>query len=314
MLKIFTYEKIPEDITFPILLEDHLGGFDIQLNNDYFKILDDYAESKNLIGEVYTNYLFDDSIKVKYKNLEFKLYFEEYLNDLRSYTMHPENKFENFISCFNGAKHVSRQLLTSILNNQGLFNKTYCSKNFTTNNDEVTSHLNNFYLDEKEVRLYEKFFLNDDEFNKNNFSFGYNEDFKFDHDKNIFNIENIITKSFLNIVSETMATSYYPFITEKFLYSVVTRGLFLSYAQPNWHKQLVRMYGFRLYDKVFDYSFDEILNPVKRLIKLLDSITRFQFLSINELNDLYEMEKETIEFNYSHYFSGEYQKNIMVHT
>ena len=119
-------------------------------------------------------------------------------------------------------------------------------------------------------------------------------------------MENKLTQSFLHIVSETIATSYYPFVTEKFLYSIVTRGLFLSYAQPGWHAHIEKYYGFKLYTKLFDYRFDSITNPVERLVELMTMVGKFSKLTPFEWHDLYLIEQDNIEFNYDHYFSGNY--------
>ena len=150
-------------------------------------------------------------------------------------------------------------------------------------------------------------FKNSDDFNNKIYSFGH---VRYDHKNNIYNLENKLTGSFLHLVSETMATSYYPYYSEKFLYSVVTRGLFLSYAQPMWHKHLEKYYGFKKYDKIFNYDFDSIKNPVKRLVKLIEMISKFKNLSVDDWRDLYLMEEETIEYNYDHYFSGNYLKHL----
>ena len=107
-----------------------------------------------------------------------------------------------------------------------------------------------------------------------------------------------------------MATSYYPFVTEKFLYSVVTRGLFLAYAQPGWYDYAEKYYGFKRYDRIFDYSFDQIKNPVKRLVKLIEMVSKFSKLSSADWKDLYLMEQDTIEFNYDNYFSGNYLRTL----
>ena len=133
---------------------------------------------------------------------------------------------------------------------------------------------------------------------------------RFEHDKNIYNLENKLTQSFLHIVSETMATSYYPFLTEKFLYSIVTRGLFLTYAQPGWHAHIEKYYGFKLYTKLFDYRFDSITNPVKRLIELMTMIGKFSKLTTDEWHGLYLLESDSIEYNYDHYFSKSYLKSL----
>jgi hypothetical protein len=133
---------------------------------------------------------------------------------------------------------------------------------------------------------------------------------QFEHDKNIYNLENKLTQSFLHIVSETMPTSYYPFVTEKFLYSIVTRGLFLAYAQPEWHAHIAKYYGFKLYTRLFDYRFDGITNPVERLVELMTMIGKFSKLTPHEWHDLYLLESDSIEYNYDHYFSKDYLKDL----
>jgi hypothetical protein len=110
-----------------------------------------------------------------------------------------------------------------------------------------------------------------------------------------------------------MATSYYPFVTEKFLYSVVTRGLFLAYAQPGWHAHLEKYYGFKRYTKLFDYRFDLIQNPVERLVELMSMISKFSVLSVHDWHDLYLIEQDTIEYNYNHYYSKDYLKCLEKH-
>jgi uncharacterized membrane protein len=111
-------------------------------------------------------------------------------------------------------------------------------------------------------------------------------------------------------VSESMATSYYPFVSEKFLYSIVTRGLFVAYAQPGWHAHIKKYYGFKSYTKLFDYRFDSIQNPVERLVELMSMISKFSVLSTDDWKDIYRIESDTVEFNYNHYFSGDYLKHL----
>jgi hypothetical protein len=152
--------------------------------------------------------------------------------------------------------------------------------------------------------------VNDENFSNTVYSFGH---VQYDHGANIYNLENKLTNSFVHLVSETMSTSYYPFITEKFLYSIVTRGLFVTYGHPNWHGHVAEYYGFKKYNKIFDYSFDTVENPVERLVRLMEMVGKFSKLSTDDLNDLYLMEKDTIEYNYDHYFSEKYIDCLMKH-
>ena len=287
---------------------DHLGGFDINLESDVLNSAIQFAKENN-ISTIEVGYVFSDYFSRRY-GINFS-YRQELVGgngweELTAYTRHPGINYKNFICSFNGSDHVSRQLLSSILENQGYFDPNYSSKNFTASNDKILGYLNNLDLTEDEIELYDKFFKNTDNFNDTVYSFGH---IRFDHGNNIYNLESKLTQSFVHIVSETMATSYYPFVTEKFLYSIVTKGLFVAYAQPGWHAYLEKYYGFKLYDKIFDYSFDSIQNPVKRLIKLIEMISKFSKLSVDDWRDLYfVLEKDTIEYNYNHYFSGDYIK------
>ena len=305
-LNSFYISKIHEksDTFIDLTAFDHIEGFNEEYKNQTFEYLTDKYENVVLRSE----YIFDSRIAQKYPSMKFIFDIKthiKHLGKLKDYNVHPDLKFKNFLCSFNGSDHVSRQLLTAILNNQGYFDSDYCSKNFTYSDDKVTSQLDNLNLTDLQVRLYRKFFSNSTLFNDSVYSFGH---VRYDHATNIYNLEYKLTDSFLNLVSETMATSYYPFFTEKFLYSVVTRGLFVVYAHPFWHSHLEKYYGFKKYDKIFDYSFDRIENPVKRLVALIEMISKFKSLSTDDWCDLYHMELDTIEYNYDHYFSGKYLK------
>lgn len=294
-----------------IVLLDHMDGFGPDLKHPLL----DYLSDKNYKNPIYTEYLFDNTVKNNYANLELVLDVDikdKILNKLLEYKSHTKVKIENFLCSFNGTGHVGRQLLTAILYKFGYFAKDYCSKNFVYSLDRLDGHIMSYC--QGHDRFYRKFFITNDSdtdvFYKTIYSFGHN---RYDHANNIYTLENKLTTSFLHIVSESLATSYYPFESEKFLYSVVTRGLFLSYAQPGWHRHIEKYHGFKLYTKLFDYKFDSIKNPVERLVELITMISKFSKLSNDELYDLYLMESDTIEYNYDHYFSGGYLEQLKQH-
>ena len=294
------------DLPDTFILKDHHKGYDKDLRN----VLFDKIKSRQ--HTIITHTVIDEQVKKNYPHLHFKFSadMQDKLNlgHFKNYKKHPIINYNNFVCSFNGTNHVSRHLLSSILENQGYFNPHYSSKNFAINEDKILGHLNYLDLTENEIELYDKFFKSTDEFNNTVYSFGHA---RFAHADNIYNLDNKITQCFLHIVSETMATSHHPFVTEKFLYSIVTRGLFVCYAQPGWHAHIKKYYGFKLYDKIFDYSFDCIQNPVKRLIKLIEMISKFSKLSADDWRSLYHvLEKDTVEYNYDHYFSGNYFRHM----
>ena len=193
-----------------LLLSDHLGGFDKNLESDTINSAVQFSKENN-ISTIKSAYVFSDYFS-KHHSINFS--YKESLvggkgwENLKSYNIHPELDYQNFICSFNGSNHVGRQLLASALNKFGYFNKDYCSKNFTHNGNEIDGHIANYV---ENTEFYNKFFDCTDEFNQQINSFGH---VRFEHDKNIYNLENKLTQSFLHIVSETMPTSYYPFVTE----------------------------------------------------------------------------------------------------
>ena len=305
------YSDILKLSTVPdsIYISDHLGGFTKTFENGIFNNLNVKAQKAQKKICVYYDEIIDDRIRLNYPNLEFKFYWftkkGEVFSSLENYKIHPELDFKNFLCSFNGAPHNGRKLLVSIIEKFGWFNPDYSSKNFQLDAKKIDGYVSDYVTGDQE-RIYNKFFTTSDNFNQTIYrSFGKHN---YEHGKNIHNLENQLTKSFLNLVSETEAMSYYPHVTEKFLYSIITRGLYLAYAPPGWHEHVEKYYGFKRYNKLFDYGFDSIQNPIKRLVELISMIQKFSILSSDDWRDLYLLELDTITFNYNHYFSKDYQK------
>lgn len=291
-----------------IILRDHLGGFDQTLHNQVLAHVNNLAVDKNI--KVVWRCGVDQRIKNLYPKISFVFDHENrktLLDCFQNFNEHLVVMPRHFVCSFNGSAHISRKLLVAALHKFGWFNRDICSKNCAFDIDTLDGHVKDLVCDD--APFYRKFFIGtgSQEFFPTIHSFGHE---RYDHAKNILTLQPKITSCFVHIVSETLATSYYPFVTEKFLYSVVTRGLFLAYAQPGWHDHLEQYYGFKKYSRLFDYRFDTILNPVERLVELLSMISKFAIMSSDEWRDLYEMEIDNIEYNYDHYFSGNYVKHL----
>lgn len=307
------FDKPLTNLPAEIYLEDHLNGFDQYGYNQILSKLDEYSRINKIKTTVYHHVIFDLAVQQNYPNLNFIFCFK-YVNrrmyaPFLEYTQQHAINYSNFICSFNGHDHVGRQMLLAILHRFGFFNKEYCSKNFIFDIDRLDGNLQP-YVDDK-LDFYFKFFVSDNsaDFFQSINSFGYNP-LNFDRYNYVYMLEKKIAQSFLHIVSETMATSYVPFVTEKFLYSVVNKGLFLTYGQPGWHAYTEQYFGFKKYNKLFDYSFDTIQNPVLRLIELITMVSKFSILSPHDWHDLYLMESDTIEYNYDWYFSQNYLKHL----
>lgn len=306
------YSKLVDQcrtVSTDILLSDHLDGFSIDLSNWLLDLL----AANNFSKTVFLQYTVDDRLRQAYQTIDVRFSLEaQYhtiLSKLHDYTVHPPVRFQNFLCSFNGSEHVGRKFLVSAIHKFKFWHPDFVSKNFSFDIDTLDGHIEDYVTDQ--AVFYRKFLI--DETNKDFYrqinSFGHE---RFAHAANVEHLENKLSQSFLHVVSETLATSYYPFVTEKFLYSVVTRGLFLAYAQPGWHQHLEKYYGFKKFEKIFDYQFDSINNPVVRLVSLMTMISKFANLSRLEWHDLYELEHDIIEYNYDHYFSKRYLDRLRV--
>jgi hypothetical protein len=297
---------LPESFT----AVDHLTGFDQNLRNPILDIFTRLAQRYQTKITVKLSYFIDDKLQQRYPelNLKFEPNSCPRIHHLRDYDIHPAIDFKNFVCSFNASPHDSRKLLVAALDRFQMADPKYITKNFSFTLDNLDGTL--LKLSGDRFNFYRKFFVDPTRADFYQQIIGQAGERSFNHMKNIPVLENMLTQSFIHIVSETMATYHYPLITEKCFYSIVTRGLFLSYAPPHWHMHLEKYYGFRLYKNVFDYQFDTIDNPVERLITLLTMVSKFQKLSIADWYDLYELEKENIEYNYDRYRGGQYMKDL----
>ena len=324
-MDVYSHNKLSDllkqrdgDVPLSLCFTDHIGGFSSDFHNIYFDKLESFGTNRN----IYYDCLLEDSVHDIYDNLniQFKLNACEDMQNLGlitslfTYDTHPDNTFDNFICSFNGSDDYGRQFLVSMMYRHGWFNTDYCSKNFISSYDRIDGNLEHF-LDKDDIEMYRKLIIGSgasDNFasflnNTNGFSFNKSA---YDYRTDITHIENKITSSFVHLVSESMMTSYHPYITEKAFYSIVSRGLYITYGQPGWHRFFEKYYGFKKYDKIFDYSFDEITNPIKRLVEIFTMLYKFSFLSEHDWHDLYLMEQDTIDYNYEHYFSKNFLNKL----
>ena len=288
-----------------VRLRDYLEGFDSTLNN---RIMDHLHSLPGPRSQVIWHNVWLPQVHDNYPNFDLTfdhdILYDTLFRDLHEYRQHPGVRIERFLCSFNGSPHVSRQILTSALGKTGLFDPETCSKNGTFTSDNIDGYLAE-YLTPTQVRFYRKWLTSVDEnYNAKTFEFDRWESQRYAHRDNISQLALITTKCFLNLVSESYAHSYQVYVTEKFMFSVLTRGLFLTYGQPGWHHMLRDYYGFKCYDKIFNYSFDLEINPVRRLAQLLAEVKKFQSLSTADWQDLYDMQADEIEFNYDHFMSG----------
>ncbi len=121
-----------------------------------------------------------------------------------------------------------------------------------------------------------------------------------DEELRVNSLEGVITPllsnidGFVNIVTETFHEHYSGiYFSEKTFYPIFYKRPFLVFSVPNFYKKFVEC-GFKLYDEIFDYSFDTEIDVSKKCELIIENIKRLEGKDLNKLyKDLYEK----IEFN-----------------
>ena len=292
-----------------LVYKDNLGGFDRQYTNLLF---DDIKHN----ATVYTQHIFDDKVRNNYPHLDFKYYGQDPAWDkFQAFRVDQSltNTFENFLCCFNGHGHVGRQFATALLYKFNLWNNEYCSKNFEYSIDTLDGNISASMTNDQNARFYSKFFLGHDQKTKTFYQTANGWDYigKTGSHKNHFPIlSKKLKSSFVKLVTETCCESYYPWPTEKILYPIVCDTLWLAYAPPKYYEHLEKFFKIKKYDRIFDYSFDDIYNPVERIFAIVSQLHSFKYLNKFDWHDLWLMEEDTIAYNKEIYHNGTIKQNL----
>jgi hypothetical protein len=101
-------------------------------------------------------------------------------------------------------------------------------------------------------------------------------------------------KSFMALVGET-AYGISP-ITEKTYRCLLQQEPFLAFGGINQNTNLISL-GFKLYDEIFDYSFEKSPNLEDRIQGVIDNLNK---IKDEDYQKLYDMIKPKLEFNQNH--------------
>ena len=119
---------------------------------------------------------------------------------------------------------------------------------------------------------------------------------------------------FVSVVTET--SDEILFVTEKTYRQILIEQPFLCLGAPN-QNNILRNYGFELYDEIFDYEFDSKTNIEERVQGIIDNLNNIKNLNYY---DLYNKIKDKVKrnklnalkiFNEGLYFSEDLKKLIM---
>jgi hypothetical protein len=119
-----------------------------------------------------------------------------------------------------------------------------------------------------------------------------------------FNTDFLINNRCLfNVVGETMIGNHEVFISEKTYKNFLIGQPFISVGSL-YHNQQLKNLGFKLYDEIFDYSYDSYIDAEKRVVGMVENLSQYKHV---DLLKLYDQIKEITNFNKNK--SVEYYEN-----
>ena len=94
-----------------------------------------------------------------------------------------------------------------------------------------------------------------------------------------------------NLVGETSMDV--PYVTEKIYRCFFIKQPFIAYGSKGINKEVVK-YGFKLFDNIIDYSFDDIDDPIERFDGMLVELKKLKDLDYTEL---YNQMEDILNYN-----------------
>lgn len=118
----------------------------------------------------------------------------------------------------------------------------------------------------------------------------YNYDFHLNISKNVP----------LDLVNETNAFGIDSlYITEKIIKPIISRNLFLVIANP-FVLAFMKQIGFKTFPHLFDESYDEEIDNVKRTNMVIKNLQDFCNIPLTDCKKIYDDNAELLDYNYNH--------------
>lgn len=220
------------------------------------------------------------------RNLSWQDYHNSQLAIPQSQHFHTYH-FDLLYTCYNNRPRKHRAKLIDVLAQERLID-----------NNIVTF----IYPEEYQWKYHDGSKLTDEQ----NFELNANEDFyPWVYAQNHY-------KGFVDIVTESFSSNI-QHMTEKTMKPVMMHKLFIALSSPGYNTDyLVNKFGFKLYDNIFDYSFDSNPNEDIRIKGIVENLKRLNSLSINKRIDLYKQSIPTLIHNKNRLVELIFDKNKVI--
>jgi hypothetical protein len=114
-------------------------------------------------------------------------------------------------------------------------------------------------------------------------------------------------ESLLYLVTETVATGRRLHLTEKTFKPICLRMPFMIVGTRGSLAYL-RSYGFKTFGNLWDESYDDEIHDDQRIEKIAFTLKAMDILPPHEKQRLFDMAKETCEYNYRHFYGGGFEQ------
>ena len=238
-----------------------------------------------------------------YNNIEI-IYWDSIDFFAKSQIFNIDSSEQDIIFYFNKKEIVPVSLFTSMCSLKNCRNWRFYIINELFKNDLCEK--NNFIFRIEDGTILDNFKLNDKEFDIDSIDFS--KILLFSSNKPWDWMLNILPNSYMissfDIVCET---SYeYFFVTEKTLRPLDSKKPFIVFSCYNFHNKL-KKYGFKLYDEIIDYSFDNIIDTKERFDMQIYELKKLLKYTPEEI---YNITKEKVDFNFKVLSELRLKKNV----
>jgi hypothetical protein len=124
-------------------------------------------------------------------------------------------------------------------------------------------------------------------------------------------------ESLLYLITETVATGRRQHLTEKSFKPICLQMPFVMVGTAG-SLDYLRSYGFRTFGNIWDESYDQETDDVKRIEKISQLLKALDSLSVTERQHLFERSIPIIKHNFNHFYGGGFEQvlwnelNVMI--
>jgi hypothetical protein len=112
-------------------------------------------------------------------------------------------------------------------------------------------------------------------------------------------------QSFLHVVTETCFWDTKDHLTEKIFKPIVCKQPFVLLGCAN-NLAYLKRYGFKTFDRWWDESYDQIVNPIERLHAVIKIIKDICTMNTDDLEYMLQGMSHVLEHNYNLFYSREF--------